>query len=50
MRFERLVEYLAANWLDLLVPIGTFSAVLLVGWIGRRLLFSRLGRLAARTK
>jgi len=50
MDFRRVLDYLGGNWLDLLVPAGTFVAILLAGLAGRRLLFARLTRWAAATK
>jgi len=50
MDLQRMLEYLRTNWLDLVLPAGTFFAILLAGWAGRRLLFSRLSRWAASTQ
>ena len=50
MLSQSMVEYLSTNWLGLLLPAGTFLVILLAGWAGRRLLFSRLNCWAATTK
>jgi len=47
---QRVLAYVQQNWSHLLLPLGTFIAVFLAGWLVRRLLFTRLARLAAKTK
>ena len=50
MNFERVLEFLSREWQSLVIPAGAFVAILLVGAVGRRLLFKRLTALAAGTR
>ena len=45
-----IAKYLVANWTELVWPAVLFVAVLVAGWIFRRILFARLNRWASSTR
>jgi len=47
---KRIVDYLVANWKELVRPAALFAAVLILGWLFHRIVFGRLRRWAASTK
>jgi len=47
---KQIVDYLVANWKELVRPAALFAAVLILGWLFHRIVFGRLRRWAASTK
>src|SRR6476660_1710601 len=47
---ERIARYLVEDWMELVWPAVLFAAVVVSGWIFRRIVFARLSRWAATTR